>query len=169
MLTGHTCSDNIESFLIRARAGSGWYGLAGMGAFSASPVWPEGEGVFVGRPMLGFGRGAVRDWLTSAGADWCDDPSNLNEKYERVRMRRLLEEAPSVGEKITGIQNKLSHLRRARDLKLAACLANASHPGEELELLLPAAIKAEALAQALSLCAMVVSGTDRPHTYRAKP
>jgi len=53
LLMGHTGDDQIETFLMRARQGSGWYGLGGMDPVSVSPAWPEGRGVFLVRPLLG--------------------------------------------------------------------------------------------------------------------
>ena len=162
LLTGHTRSDNVESFLMRARAGSGWYGLAGMGSLTASPVWPEGEGVLVARPMLGVCRADIRSWLEGAGAQWCEDPSNENDKYERVRVRNMLRDAPGLEGKITRIQDRLSALRAARDRKLAECLSAASCSGDRLELPVFETARVEILAQLLSICAMIVAGTDRP-------
>ena len=162
LLTGHTLSDNVESFLIRARAGSGWYGLAGMSALSVSPVWPEGEGVFILRPMLTMQRGAVRSWLSAKGATWCDDPSNENPHYERVRMRGLLEGAPQRSAQIARIQSRLRPLRAARDGQIADMLACADVSGNQLSLPLPAAVSAECLAQTLQFAAMAVTGSQRP-------
>lgn len=90
LLTGHTADDQAETFLMRARQGSGWYGLAGMRPLSLSPVWPEGAGVFIARPILGVRRDRLRSFLTGEGIAWADDPSNDNPAFERVRMRRVL-------------------------------------------------------------------------------
>lgn len=161
LLTGHTLSDNVESFLIRARAASGWYGLAGMGALTASPVWPEGEGVFVARPMLGMQRDDVREWLKAAQQEWCDDPSNENHKYERVRMRSLLAET-RVSQRIDRIQEKLKRLRAARDAELAHWLGTAHSEDNGVELPFPDEMKQEAFSQGLSLLCMATAGSDRP-------
>ncbi len=162
LLTGHTRSDNEESFLIRARAGSGWYGLSGMSARSASPVWPDGNGIFIARPMLKFDRYEVRAWLREEGAVWCDDPSNENEAYERVRMRQLLGKAPQLSARVARIQDKLCRLRIARDRQLAGLLRKAIIQDGSLAVVLPEQVKTETLAQCLAICAMVVAGTDRP-------
>ena len=74
LLIGHTADDQVETFLMRARQGSGWYGLAGMRPLSLSPVWPEGEGVFIARPLMGVRRDALRDFLRSQGTGWAEDP-----------------------------------------------------------------------------------------------
>jgi tRNA(Ile)-lysidine synthase len=86
---GHTRDDRVETFLIRARAGSHWRGLAGPMPSAPSPVWPEGAGVRLARPLLAFGRQELRDDLVARATPWIDDPSNRAAKYERVRMRRL--------------------------------------------------------------------------------
>lgn len=162
LLTGHTQSDNLESFLIRARAGSGWYGLSGMGALTASPVWPEGEGVFIARPLLGLDRGEIREWLEGEGAAWCEDPGNENDAYERVRMRRLLGDAPHLSSRIARLQDKLRQLRSARDRQLADILKRTEIADQSLALTMATEIDSGALAQCLAMCTMVVAGSDRP-------
>lgn len=87
---GHTRDDRLETFLMRARQGSGWHGLAGLLPESVSPVWPEGRGLILFRPLLAFGREELRDELRTRGVDWIEDPSNDLARFERVRMRRLL-------------------------------------------------------------------------------
>jgi tRNA(Ile)-lysidine synthase len=88
---GHTRDDRLETFLMRVRQGSGWHGLAGLLPSGFSPVWPEGRGLKVIRPLLAFGREELRDELRGRGVAWIDDPSNDATKYERVRMRMLLQ------------------------------------------------------------------------------
>ena len=162
LVTGHTLSDNVESFLMRARASSGWYGLSGMGAVSASPVWPDGQGVFIARPMLGMHRKAIREWLQDQGIGWRDDPTNENMAYERVRMRRLLSDAPQMSARISSVQRKLSLLRKSRDTQIANWLSTAEARNDELHLQMPGDMSAEALAQSLSLACMAVASTDTP-------
>jgi tRNA(Ile)-lysidine synthase len=111
---GHTRDDRIETFLLRARAGSHWRGLAGPMPSAPSPVWPEGAGVRLARPLLAFGRQELRDGLTARAIPWIEDPSNDAAKYERVRMRRL---AARLGEHdrghIVAIMDRLAELRSA--------------------------------------------------------
>jgi len=86
----HTGDDQAETVLMRAAAGSGWRGLAGMAPFAPVPLWPEGRGLMLARPLLGARRGALRDLLRSRGAEWIEDPANANPAYERVRVRARL-------------------------------------------------------------------------------
>ncbi|MEQ1610958.1 MAG: tRNA lysidine(34) synthetase TilS [Hyphomonadaceae bacterium] len=87
---GHTRNDRIETFLMRARHGSGWHGLAGPLPLAPSPVWPEGRGLQLCRPLLAFAREELRDELRTRDLSWVDDPSNEAERYERVRTRQLV-------------------------------------------------------------------------------
>jgi tRNA(Ile)-lysidine synthase len=88
---GHTRDDRLETFLMRARQGSGWHGLGGLLPDSPSPVWPEGRAVMLLRPLLAFGREDLREELCRRGVGWVEDPSNTAERFERVRMRKLLQ------------------------------------------------------------------------------
>jgi len=109
---GHTRDDRIETFLIRARAGSGWRGLAGPMPSSPSPVWPEGAGVRLVRPLLAFTREELRAELRRRAVLWVDDPTNLDLRYERVRMRALAARlgAPTRAA-VTRIMDQLTLLR----------------------------------------------------------
>ena len=125
LLTGHTADDQAETFLMRARQGSGWYGLACMRALSISPAWPEGAGVWIARPLLGERRAHLRAWLSGQGSGWSDDPSNQNPAFERVRVRALLS---GPGDTITGrllvCQNRFALLRAIEDAALADWLGH---------------------------------------------
>ncbi|MFT3727991.1 MAG: tRNA lysidine(34) synthetase TilS [Terricaulis sp.] len=87
ILVAHTADDQIETLLMRAAAGSSWRGLAGMAAFAPAPVWPEGRGLWLARPLLDARRAALRNSLRERGAAWLEDPANNNDAFERVRVR----------------------------------------------------------------------------------
>lgn len=87
---GHTRDDRLETFLMRIRQGSGWHGLAGLLPTGFSPVWPEGRGLRVVRPLLAFSREDLRAELRARAIGWIEDPSNDMRRFERVRMRELL-------------------------------------------------------------------------------
>lgn len=58
--------------------------------WSPSPVWPEGRGLMLLRPMLEVRRQALRDWLAAQGAGWTDDPGNEDVRFARSRARKRL-------------------------------------------------------------------------------
>lgn len=119
LLIGHTLDDQVETFVMRARRGSGWYGLGGMDRLSPSPAWPEGEGLTLVRPLLAESRPGLRDWLADEGLAWVDDPTNLDTAYERVRARQMLAGAPDVHGRIAALTGRLGILRRAESLAMA--------------------------------------------------
>ena len=88
VLTGHTLDDQIETFVMRsARTGEGRSdrGLAGM----ASATLLDRE-IWLVRPLLKVSRETLRGYLRTKGIAWCEDPSNDDPKYERVRIRKAL-------------------------------------------------------------------------------
>ncbi len=92
VMTGHTLDDQRETVTMRARRGGG-HGLAGIAP--ASLVFNDvgnGQAVWFCRPLLQETRQGLRDFLTSAGVGWIDDPSNNNFGFERIVMRHRLAE-----------------------------------------------------------------------------
>jgi tRNA(Ile)-lysidine synthase len=164
LLTGHTANDQAETFLMRARQGSGWYGLAGMQALTMSPVWPEGEGVRIARPVLSEKREDLRTLLHARGQVWIEDPSNENLAYERVRMRRLLAGAPETVERISRCMADLAGLRAIEDRRLGHWLCDHVQVSEaddgieaDLGLLSP-----DAAVRGLALLIQAVTGRETP-------
>ena len=88
VLIAHTKDDQAETVAMRAERGEGGRGSAGIAEATLydSTTW-------FARPLLGERRVALRAALERAGADWIDDPSNEDVRYERVRMRAALSEA----------------------------------------------------------------------------
>jgi len=163
LMTGHMADDQLENYLIRKASSSGDYGLAGMQAVAVSPVWPEGANVFLLRPLLAMRRAQLRDWLVERGTPWCEDPSNEDETYERVRARRQLATTAGLAGEIAEIQAKLSAERIETDREIAEWLSQAKAEAQQLHIPLPPLeMPIEALSTALGLLAMAVSGTDQP-------
>jgi tRNA(Ile)-lysidine synthase len=86
VLVGHTLDDQLENALMRALG----IRVGVLREWSPSPVWPEGRGVFLCRPLLGSRRADLRQWLGSTGHRWLDDPANDDERHPRARARRAL-------------------------------------------------------------------------------
>ena len=85
---GHTASDQAETVLYRLAVSPGSRALLGM---------PARRGRLI-RPLLGATRDEVRDYLRSRGLSWREDPSNVDRRFARARVRHdLLEALRSVG------------------------------------------------------------------------
>jgi tRNA(Ile)-lysidine synthase len=84
LLLGHTADDLAEAAAMRAEGSS----VSDPRYWSPSPVWPEGRGVMLLRPLLGERRAALRAWLSGRGETWLDDPANDDPRSARARARR---------------------------------------------------------------------------------
>lgn len=91
VLFAHTADDAAEGEWMRARGAN----LGRLRDGSPSPVWPEGRGLMIGRPLLNERRSPLRDWLLSRGLDWIEDPANADMRHLRVRARRALSAEPA--------------------------------------------------------------------------
>lgn len=83
ILMAHTADDAAEADLMRD-AGTP---IGRLRDWSPSPVWPEGRGVMVCRPLLEEGRADLRDLLRARGLDWIEDPANQDLRFARPRAR----------------------------------------------------------------------------------
>ncbi|WP_374303337.1 tRNA lysidine(34) synthetase TilS [Paracoccus sp. (in: a-proteobacteria)] len=106
VLLGHTADDQAETLLMRLARGSGIDGLASMAE------WREAFGTRWLRPMLGAGRQELRDWLRMRGIAWADDPSNENEDFDRIRIRKAI---GAMGLDVAALARAANHIGEARD------------------------------------------------------
>jgi tRNA(Ile)-lysidine synthase len=75
--TGHNLDDRVETFLYRMITYSGRRSLA---------VMPPRAGKVV-RPLLFLTAARIRNFCQEAGISYCDDESNLDDRYRRNRIR----------------------------------------------------------------------------------
>lgn len=91
LVLAHHRDDQAETFLDRLARGSGPYGLASMARVSTR------DGVTLHRPLLDVPKVRLVASLKAAGLDWCEDPSNGDERYRRVTMRKLQPQLDAAG------------------------------------------------------------------------
>jgi tRNA(Ile)-lysidine synthase len=82
---GHTADDQAETILHRLLRGTGIHGLAGM-----PPSRSLGPRVTLVRPLLGFRRREVLEYLAQRGQAFCIDETNVDPGYTRNRLRSRL-------------------------------------------------------------------------------
>ncbi len=86
---GHTSDDQAETLLMRSSRGKP--DLQNRGLAAMAPATLYDSRVWLLRPLLGVSRAVLRRHLTNQNIGWIDDPSNQIRRYERVRMRTVLE------------------------------------------------------------------------------
>lgn len=83
ILTAHHADDQLETMLMRLNRASGVGGMAGI-----RPV--RGR---IARPLLGWRKSELVKLVKDHGIDAVDDPSNHDDRYDRARLRKSLEQA----------------------------------------------------------------------------
>lgn len=106
LVTAHTREDQAETFLMRLARGSGIRGLSGMRADERDPVFLE-------RPLLQTSRPDLKATLEAAGHPWIEDPSNQDERFERVRLRKALPLLAELGLTPEAVARSAARLERA--------------------------------------------------------
>lgn len=87
--TGHQLDDQAETFVMRLARGSGVRGLAGIQRSSIVP----GSDLPLIRPLLGWRRSELVAICQASVLTPVADPSNEDDQFERVRVRRALGQA----------------------------------------------------------------------------
>lgn len=78
--TGHHADDQVETLVMRLNRGAGVSGLAGVRAASGRVI----------RPLLGWRRAELAAIVAAAGIDPVEDPSNVDDRFDRARLRKAL-------------------------------------------------------------------------------
>jgi tRNA(Ile)-lysidine synthase len=89
LLTAHTLDDQAETVLFRMARGSGLAGLAGMSWYGNVPV-AEGRGIHLIRPLLEIPKARLIATLKDAKVPYAVDPTNLDSRFARPRVRKLM-------------------------------------------------------------------------------
>lgn len=78
--TAHHADDQLETMVMRLNRGAGVAGLAGVRA----------RGGRIVRPLLGWRRAELAAIVAAGGIAAIDDPSNVDDRYDRARLRKVL-------------------------------------------------------------------------------
>lgn len=111
LVVAHHLNDQAETFLDRLTRGSGIYGLAAMR--TEEPDGPAGLHIL--RPLLSTPKQRLIATLSARGIAWCEDPSNKNEDYKRVRLRDALPLLEAEGLGPDRLAETARHMARAAD------------------------------------------------------
>ena len=90
LLTAHHLDDQAETLMMRLNRGSGVRGLGGMRPSGQVPGYPD---LGLLRPLLSWRRAELEKICADAQLSPAIDPSNADERHERVRIRGALADA----------------------------------------------------------------------------
>lgn len=109
LMTAHHGDDQMETFLMRLKRGSGLRGLIGMEPVSHT------NGITLLRPLLHLTHEDALTYCRRKKIPWVEDPSNQNMDYERVRIRNILPALKAEGVSVEMLNLALTRLTHARD------------------------------------------------------
>jgi tRNA(Ile)-lysidine synthase len=107
LATAHHADDQAETLVMRLNRGTGVAGLAGVRERGRVP----GTDLPLIRPLLGWRRAELHAVVAGTGLTPAQDPSNSDDHYERVRVRRALADAAWVN--VAALAASASHLAEA--------------------------------------------------------
>lgn len=121
IVTGHTANDQAETVSMRllrdSSEGSG-RGLAGMAGETRLA-----NGTRLVRPLLSVTRETLRNYLKDHHQPWIEDPSNTDEAYERIRVRKELDQRPERVDQLVRFAAVMGRFRRQISAEAVAFLS----------------------------------------------
>ncbi|SFP90899.1 tRNA lysidine(34) synthetase TilS [Sphingomonas rubra] len=98
IVTAHHADDQLETMVMRLNRGAGIRGLAGVRARQGRVV----------RPLLGWRRAELAAIVAVCGVVPVDDPSNVDDRFDRTRLRKVLAgvdwlDRPAIGRSATAL------------------------------------------------------------------
>lgn len=167
VLLAHSRDDQNETVWMRLEAGGGWRGCAGMEPVSPSPVWPDGRGLRLYRPLLHESRADLRAYLRGRGETWIEDPSNEDPQFERIAIRRKLARLAEAGGEVDRLGALADELRDVFAMERIAAARLAAHSvslagwgGARLDDAVIAASRPVVRTQLLTALSQAVSGRE---------
>ena len=106
---GHTADDQAETVLMRLARSAGVDGLAAM------PVRRMVNDVTLLRPLLDVTREQLRRYLRQNELSWIEDPSNHDQRFERVRIRQAMDVLEPLGLTVEALSVVAKNMDKARE------------------------------------------------------
>lgn len=161
----HHADDQAETVLMRLAAGSGLSGLSGM-----KPV-TQRDGIAILRPFLGHSSARLRATLDARGISYVDDPSNANEMFARIRLRKARAVLEAEGLTVERLQTFSGRMARADEaLRFMADKAARQYemPSETGQIFSPALFEepSEIIVRVLQTSILKIGTGGDPTLYR---
>jgi tRNA(Ile)-lysidine synthase len=168
ILAGHTADDQAETLYMRgarqadpgkdSESGTG-RGMAGIPRLSRLPA-----GCMLARPLVDVSRDMLRNYLKVIPQPWIEDPSNDDDAYERVRVRRMLNSRPYLRDRLNRFGQVMSDFRAllARDTANLLTATVSIQPGPVFQFNYAVALAAPApvFVHAMQMLVAVSGGSE---------
>ncbi|KRA82597.1 tRNA lysidine(34) synthetase TilS [Altererythrobacter sp. Root672] len=159
--TAHHADDQAETLLMRLNRGSGVPGLAGVRESGAMP----GSAIPLIRPLLEFRRQELGEVIECAAPAAAQDPSNLDDKYDRVRLRKALAgvdwlDVPSLARSATNLADADEALAWATEREWSERVAESPDELRYLRTDAPRAIVLRVAGRAIGVLGGQARGSD---------
>ncbi|KIC41265.1 tRNA(Ile)-lysidine synthetase [Ruegeria sp. ANG-R] len=106
---GHTADDQAETVLMRLARAAGVSGLSAMASARKE------RGVTLLRPLLATTRASLRAYLRAQDIPWVDDPSNQDQRFDRIKARKALSGLDQIGITVETLSRVADNLAQARE------------------------------------------------------
>jgi tRNA(Ile)-lysidine synthase len=110
LILAHHQDDLIENFYIRLIRGSGIKGLT-----SLQNIFEYSKNFYLLRPLLNFNKQELLSVTKKSYSSWIEDPSNKNDKFLRVRIRKMQTKLQKEGFNPKRIIKTIDNLNTAKD------------------------------------------------------
>lgn len=110
LILAHHQDDLIENFYIRLIRGSGIKGLT-----SLQNIFEYNKNFYLLRPLLNFNKQELLSVTKKSYSSWIEDPSNKNDKFLRVRIRKMQSKLQKEGFDPKRIIKTIENLNNAKD------------------------------------------------------
>ena len=110
LILAHHQDDLIENFYIRLIRGSGIKGLT-----SLQNIFEYSKDFYLLRPLLNFNKQELLTVTKKSYSSWIEDPSNKNDKFLRVRIRKMQSKLQKEGFDPKRIIKTIDNLNTAKD------------------------------------------------------
>ena len=113
LIVAHHQRDQAETILMRLARGSGVDGLSGMAP--VQKLETSAGDLQILRPFLETDPKLLSDIVRRAKFDWVEDPSNMDEQFERVRWRQAENMLDELGLRAPALARTAANMRQMRD------------------------------------------------------
>lgn len=153
LATAHHGDDQLETLLMRLNRGAGVAGLAGIRRRGGRTV----------RPLLGWRRADLAGVVASCGIVAADDPTNVDDRFDRARLRKVIAEADWLDVARIGVSaGALGDAEDALAWATRRVLADRGTRSDGHAAIDPAGLPDEILRRAVRACVEHVEPTGAP-------